>query len=92
MVIALYKNALLTERVFLAGRAGFEPAVELFTRQPLSRRPQSATLAPPHIQLFARIGKAEGVGFEPTWACTQPVFKTGTFVHSVIPPSGGILP
>jgi hypothetical protein len=30
-----------------AGREGFEPSVELLTPQPLSRRPQSSTLAPP---------------------------------------------
>ena len=33
----------------LAGRAGFEPAVGLDTRQPLSRRPHSTTLAPPRV-------------------------------------------
>ncbi len=39
----------------MAGRAGFEPAVELYTRQPLSRRPHSTTLAPPHagIKIFS---------------------------------------
>jgi hypothetical protein len=31
----------------LAGRQGFEPWVELLAPQPLSRRPQSSTLAPP---------------------------------------------
>ena len=30
---------------------------------------------------------AEGVGFEPTVACTTPVFKTGRFNHSRTPPS-----
>ena len=30
---------------------------------------------------------AEGVGFEPTVALTTPVFKTGAFVRSAIPPS-----
>jgi hypothetical protein len=29
---------------------------------------------------------AEGVGFEPTEACASLVFKTSTFVRSVIPP------
>ncbi len=29
---------------------------------------------------------AEGVGFEPTVACTTPVFKTGLFDHSSTPP------
>ena len=31
----------------MAGREGFEPSVELLAPQPLSRRPQSSTLAPP---------------------------------------------
>ena len=30
---------------------------------------------------------AEGVGFEPTVALATPVFKTGAFVRSAIPPS-----
>jgi hypothetical protein len=30
---------------------------------------------------------AEGVGFEPTDGFPSPVFKTGAFVHSAIPPS-----
>ena len=29
---------------------------------------------------------AEGLGFEPTEACASLVFKTSTFVRSVIPP------
>ena len=29
---------------------------------------------------------AEGVGFEPTDGFPSPVFKTGAFVHSAIPP------
>ncbi len=29
---------------------------------------------------------AEGVGFEPTDACTSPVFKTGAFDHSATLP------
>ena len=29
---------------------------------------------------------AEGVGFEPTEACTSAVFKTAAFDHSAIPP------
>ena len=37
----------------LAGRAGFEPAVELDTRQPLSRRPHSTTLAPPQLRAYS---------------------------------------
>lgn len=30
---------------------------------------------------------AEGVGFEPTDACTSPVFKTGAIDHSATLPS-----
>ena len=30
--------------------------------------------------------KADGVGFEPTDACTSPVFKTGAFDHSATRP------
>ncbi len=30
--------------------------------------------------------QAEGVGFEPTRACTLPVFKTGAFNRSATPP------
>ena len=33
--------------------------------------------------------RAEGVGFEPTRACTLPVFKTGAFNRSATPPWGG---
>jgi hypothetical protein len=45
-----------------AGRQGFEPWEELFTPQPLSRRPRSSTPAPP-LALFNCL--AEGEGFEP---------------------------
>ena len=34
---------------------------------------------------------AEGVGFEPTVGKPTPVFKTGTFVRSVIPPGTTLL-
>ena len=34
--------------------------------------------------------KAEGAGFEPTMDCSIPVFKTGAFVHSAIPPGRGL--
>jgi hypothetical protein len=34
---------------------------------------------------------AEGVGFEPTVGKPTPVFKTGTFGRSVIPPGTTIL-
>ena len=35
---------------------------------------------------------AEGVGFEPTDACTSPVFKTGAIDHSATLPETGIIP
>ena len=35
---------------------------------------------------LSRLGKAEGVGFEPTEAFTSPVFKTGAINHSTTPP------
>ena len=76
-----------------AGRAGFEPAVEVMPRQPLSRRPQSTTLAPPQIiklQSYAshHHKKAEGEGFEPPVGLSPTaVFKTAALVHSAIPPS-----
>ena len=34
---------------------------------------------------------AEGEGFEPPRPCGPPVFKTGAFNHSAIPPECGIL-
>lgn len=37
----------------LAGREGFEPSVGLYTRQPLSRRPHSTTLAPPQYSIVS---------------------------------------
>jgi hypothetical protein len=46
---------LLFERLYLeAGRTGFEPAVRLVTGQPLSRRPQSSTLAPPQLCMLLK--------------------------------------
>ena len=38
--------------------------------------------------MFAK-EQAEEVGFEPTMDCSIPVFKTGAFVHSAIPPERG---
>ena len=38
--------------------------------------------------IYAQI-VAEGVGFEPTIPCGIPVFKTGAFVRSAIPPGHG---
>ena len=37
--------------------------------------------------LSYELAMAEGVGFEPTVSCPTPVFKTGAFVHSAIPPA-----
>ena len=75
-------------RFVKAGRAGFEPAAEFKAQHSLSRRAQSASLAPPQEnQLFL----AEGVGFEPTMDCSIPVFKTGALGRSAIPPFPGLL-
>ena len=46
--------------IFSAGREGFEPSVELKTQQPLSRRPQSTTLAPPLLSCDS-ISKLSGL-------------------------------
>ena len=37
----------------------------------------------------ASAGMADGVGFEPTDACTSPVFKTGALNRSATHPSAG---
>ena len=82
-----------------AGREGFEPSVEaLQPRQALSRRPRSATPAPPLTGTTwprwvlsrpssLRSGRqAEGEGFEPPVGCPTAVFKTAALDHSAIPP------
>ena len=77
--------------ILSAGRAGFEPAVEVFPRQPLSRRPQSTTLAPPlcrvilcpNFQAYTTsrqqfqiyLLKAEGEGFEPPVGVNPQLFS-----------------
>ena len=38
------------------------------------------------VRSLAGLELAEEVGFEPTDACTSPVFKTGAFDHSATPP------
>ena len=85
---ASYKKILSHERIS-GGEGGIRTLGRAFTRQPLSRRPRSSTLAPPHIQLQAPIlNEAEGEGFEHTVGCPTPVFKTGALNHSAIPPQG----
>ena len=39
------------------------------------------------FQIFKDKKMAEGEGFEPTDACTSPVFKTGAIDHSASLPS-----
>jgi hypothetical protein len=40
------------------------------------------------VKIFRRMTKmADGVGFEPTDACTSPVFKTGALNHSATHPA-----
>ena len=73
-----------------AERVGFEPTAEFKAQHSLSRRAQSATLAPPQI-VNPVPPLAEGEGFEPPVGCPTPVFKTGTIGLSVIPPGVPIL-
>ena len=80
-------------RIFQRGGRDSNPRLRFKSQHSLSRRAQSATLAPPHLPKMPLGGRqAEGVGFEPTVACATTVFKTVTFSRSVIPPSGEILP
>ena len=77
---------------------GFEPTVELITPQPLSRRPQSSTLAPPRIvadysqhvsdsELRMIVCSGGGRGIRtPGDLAASAVFKTAAIVHSAIPP------
>ena len=54
-----------------------------------AKKYRSATLARLTTSIGAiayRVTMAEGVGFEPTRVLALPVFKTGAFVHSAIPP------
>ena len=68
---------------FEGGEVGIRTLGRILLRQPLSRRPQSSTLAPPQI---VKVFAAEEVGFEPTLGFPKPVFKTGAFNRSAIPP------
>ncbi len=77
----------------MAGRVGFEPTAEE-PQHSLSRRAQSASLAPPqyHVVNQKPSGfQAEGEGFEPTVGFPTPVFKTGALSHSAILPETSIL-
>ena len=76
----------------LAGREGFEPSVELFTPQPLSRRPQSSTLAPPQKESIHLGCGSGGRGIRtPGDLTASAVFKTAAIVHSAIPPRRTVL-
>jgi hypothetical protein len=60
-------------------------------RQPLSRRPQSTTLAPPPYSIFSPIHRGllrrRERDSNPRWAMKPTaVFKTAALVHSAIPP------
>gem|GEM_PF-1907447 len=50
------------------------------------RRKQIPLQRDPYVTRFRHDRVAEGVGFEPTVGKPTPVFKTGTFGRSVIPP------
>ena len=74
----------LSVRIKYGGEGGIRTlGRDLWSRQPLSRRPHSTTLAPPQ---YSFVKQAEGEGFEPTVSCPTPVFKTGALSHSAIPP------
>src|SRR3972149_4255063 len=69
--------SLMTEYSFISGEdrirtcgRGFKP------RQPLSRRPQSTTLAPPRFSgWFCERNQAEGEGFEPPVGVNPQLFS-----------------
>ncbi len=68
------------------GRAGIRTLVPGLAEKPLSRRPQSSTLAPPQFAGY-QVVKAEGEGFEPPEAgYASMLFKSTAFSHSAIPP------
>lgn len=74
-------------RFFLAGRGGFEPPVEFKPDNHLAGDPVQPLR---HLPVYAVVpgakGLAEGEGFEPTLACTKPVFKTGALNRSATLP------
>ena len=53
----------MTAVLLFSGEGGIRTLGRVLPRQPLSRRSQSATLAPPQLSASS---KAEGEGFEPT--------------------------
>jgi hypothetical protein len=74
---------------FLAGRAGFEPAVEsLSPDNRLAGGPDRPLWHLPDIHLLKlpKGSQAEGEGFEPTVSFPTLVFKTSALSHSAIPP------
>ncbi len=81
---ALYPLSYEGARRIQAGRAGFEPAVEVFPRQPLSRRPQSSTLAPPPVPLYfttnPAFAKRQGQIFAPR--LTRPASGGGSGIRT----------
>ena len=74
----------------LAEKEGFEPSRRLSQPTPLAGeplRPLGYFSKPKNAFSILPVEKmAERVGFEPTDACTSPVFKTGSFDHSDISP------
>ncbi len=75
------------------GRAGIRTLVPGLAEKPLSRRPQSSTLAPPQLASYSLV-QAEGEGFEPPVHRCTTLFKSAAISHSAIPPGAvrSILP
>ena len=78
-------------RVFLAQKEGFEPSRAFYTPTPLAGeplRPLGYFCMVENNHNIADLKRlAERVGFEPTDACTSPVFKTGSLNRSDISPN-----
>ncbi len=67
-----------------AGRQGFEPWAEFYSGNRLAGGPNRPLW---HLPIsFVKVFSAEEVGFEPTLGFPKPVFKTGAFNRSAIPP------
>src|SRR5258708_27835397 len=74
------------------GRAGIRTLVPGLAEKPLSRRPQSSTLAPPQFRntLVNQVVKGRGSGIRTHGERVTPttLFKTAAINHSATPPLG----
>ncbi len=74
------------------GRAGIRTLVPGLAEKPLSRRPQSSTLAPPQFRntLVNQVVKGGGRGIRTPGERVTPttLFKSAAINHSAIPPLG----